>query len=298
MKTKLIMKTALYVILFAAGCAQAQECVDSNMNLTVTDINGQVLMTNAAYTCMYQGRLFFGRGCQVEGFAANIINPDILSRLGLDLKEVEAKGREDVRKQQASDRAYQRYAQIEDERTARHAEAEANRRMEYENAVREAARKEMSYLMAMNLATGAVPAIQWGAPRQIWQSSVAVLPSGFDPRWNRPFRPQAYYPGNVCEPDTSRPAIIHRGTVAAPNNRHPLLAQAPRANPPGNPGGIQHLRKVCEKGASRPVAIHRGMVAAPNKCQKLSAQTPRTNLRSNAGGQRKVFSRPAPSIRR
>jgi hypothetical protein len=292
MKTQLNMKTALYVILFAARCAQAQECVDSNTNLTVTDINGRVLMTNAAYTCMNQGRLFFGRGCQVEGFAADIINPDILFRLGLDLKEVEAKGRDDVRKKQASDRAYQRYTQnnilgmaVEDEGAAR--------RAKNEQAAPAIAREEM------NQATVAVPTVQWSEPRQIWQSPVAVLHPVFDWRWNRSSPPQWHHPGNIGEKGISRPVVIHRGTVAAPNNSQTPPAQAPRANPQGNPGRNQHLRNVGEKGASRPVVIHRGIVATPNIRHKLPAQTtPRANLRSNAGGQRRMFSRPAPSIRR
>jgi hypothetical protein len=149
MKTTLNLKTTLYMILLVAGCAGAQERAESNADLTVTDINDRVLMTNASYACAYQGRLFFNRGCHVEGFAATNINPAILSRLGLNLEEIEAKGREDLRKKQASDRAYERYAQysiaqkaLENERAARRAEAD--------RAAREAAREEISKLNAMN----------------------------------------------------------------------------------------------------------------------------------------------------
>jgi hypothetical protein len=301
MKTKLNLKTALYVILLAAGCAQAQECSDSKSNLTVTDVNGQVLMTNASYTCAYQGRLFFGRGCQVEGFAAESINPALLSRRGLDLKDIEAKGRADVQKKEESDRAYQRYTQnsiarkaIEDERAARRAEAEAARRAEREQAARE----EMLALNSMNLATGAVPAAQWGQPGQVWGSSVAVAYPGYDERWGHSSYAHRHHPEDVRENEASKSAATDRGTIAASNNGRTLPTQAPRANPQGNPGGNQQPKNVGEKGASRPVAIHHGIVATPNNRHNLPSPAPRTNPKGNAGGHRKAFSRPAPSIHR
>jgi hypothetical protein len=236
MKTKLNMKTTLFMILFAAGCAQAQECADSDKNLTVTDINGRVLMTNASYTCMYQGRLFFGRGCHNQGFAAASINPIILARLGLDLKDVEAKGREDVKKKQAFDRAYQRYAQIEDERIARRAEAEAARRAANEKAAREAAREEMLALSAMNEAARAA-AVQWGEPSQAGGASVTVVYPEFDQRRHHPPRPQWYDLKSVGEKGASQSAVFHPGTVAAPNIRPKLPAHAPRTSLKGNAGG-------------------------------------------------------------
>jgi hypothetical protein len=247
MKTRLNMKTALYVILFAAGCARAQECADSDKNLTVTDINGRVLMTNASYTCMYQGRLFFGQGCQVEGFAANNINPAILSRLGFELRDVEAKGLEDVQKKRASDRAYQRYAQerkaIEDERAAR--------RAENEKAARQAARDEMAAQAALNQAAREAYAAQWGAPPQVWGSSVAVLYPALDQRRHHSSQPQWHHLKSVGEKGASQWVVIHPETVAAPNNHHKLPAQAPRTNPKGNAGGNR-------KAFSRPAhAVHR-----------------------------------------
>jgi hypothetical protein len=211
MKTN--MKTALYVILFVAGCAQAQQSADSRTNLTVTDINGRVLMTNASYTCMYKGQLFFGRGCLVEGFAATNINPTILSSLGLDLNDIEAKGREDVKTQQVSAQAFQRYAEVENEKAARRAEAQATRRAENEKAALEAFREEMLVLSIRNLEMRAAPVIRVVEPRQIVQSSVTVLAPQFD-SWNRSSRPP--------QTRSISPATITKST---PVQRPPPVAQ-------------------------------------------------------------------------
>jgi hypothetical protein len=247
MKTKQTMKTTLCMIWLATGCALAQEAACNNTNLTVTDPQGRVLMTNATYTCAYMGRLFFGRGCSVEGFAADTINPGLLRRLGIDLKDVETKAREDVRKKEESNRAYQRCVQnqiarkaLEDERAAQQAEAEAARRAEEEKSARELARKEMLRLEGLKLAGAVSPAVQSGGQAEIWQSSIAVpypvfTPQGHAISWSRAHRPELFhgqtsFNAKFVPLNSGRTPYSHDSRARMHRNQAP--PQAPRVNPP------------------------------------------------------------------
>ena len=102
------MKTALSIILLTAGCALAQTPAGHKQELTVTDRNGTVLMTNANYMCTHMGRVFFNRGCCVEGFDANRLAPALLSHLKIDLNETAVKAQEERQRKEESDRAYRR----------------------------------------------------------------------------------------------------------------------------------------------------------------------------------------------
>ena len=195
---------------------------------------------------------FLRAGLLRSGICRRHDRPSLLSRLGIDLKDVETKAREDVRKKQESDRAYQRYVEnqiawkaIEDERAIRRAEAEAAKRAEEETAAREIARKERLDLEALRLGKAASPAVQCSEPREICQSSVAVAYPVVIPHRHSIARPREHrlevfsgrsdINGHIVPLQNGGVALNHDGRALISSNQ--TLPAAPRINPQVNASG-------------------------------------------------------------